>query len=243
MLKPLANCSENRHYARVSQFLVPAPPRRRSPIQRHSLHEAVVDRLRDMVVEGEIPAGDRLNESHLAEQLGVSRTPIREAIKLLASEGLLDLAIGRGARVRTPPATEILALFEVISGLERQGAELAALRMQPQDLARLERLHARMAEHFAAGERHGYFRLNQEIHELLVTFARNATLKALHETLIARARPGRYNALLSMERWREAMEEHEALMEALRRRDADSAGRIMARHVARTGELAATIAE
>jgi DNA-binding GntR family transcriptional regulator len=215
---------------------------RRAPIRRHSLHEAVVDRLRDMVVEGHFGGGQRLNESVLAEQLGVSRTPVREAIKLLVSEGLLVLSPGRGARVRVMPASEVLALFEVISGLERQGAELAAARMRPRELERIERMHAQMAEVFAHGDLHEYFRLNHGIHSLVMDLAHNPMLKAIHASLLARARFGRYNALMSAERWREAMAEHELLIDALRRRDASEAGRIMARHTSRTGESAARAA-
>jgi DNA-binding GntR family transcriptional regulator len=201
----------------------------------------VVDRLRDMIVEGEIAAGERLHENNLAQTLRVSRTPLREALKLLANEGLVELLPGRGARVIRQTQEGVMELFEVISGLERLAAELAAVRMTGRDLERLKKMHERMATHFHAGERHEYFALNHQIHIFIVTAAKNATLAATHAGLMVRARWGRYTALASNERWSEAMAEHEALMEALAARDATRAGEIMFQHDRRTGETTRAI--
>ena len=215
---------------------VPAPISRPRP-----LHEAVVDRLRDMIIEGEIAVGERLHEINLAETLRVSRTPVREALKLLASEGLVDLLPGRGARVSGLSPDEVEALFEVISGLERLAAELAAVRMSTREFERLKRLHDKMAAHFQAEERHEYFSLNHEIHMGIVAASKNETLIATHAALMAKARRGRYTALASPERWREAMSEHEALMESLARKDATLAGAILFRHDMRTGETTSAL--
>jgi DNA-binding GntR family transcriptional regulator len=205
------------------------------------LHAEVVDRLRDMIVEGEIAAGERLHENNLALTLRVSRTPLREALKLLANEGLVELLPGRGARVSRQTQQAVMELFEVISGLERLAAELAAVRMTGRELARLQKMHERMAVQFRAGERHEYFVLNQQIHLFIVTAAKNATLSATHAGLMVRARWGRYTALASNERWSEAMAEHEALMEALAARDAVRAGYILFQHDRRTGETTRSI--
>lgn len=212
--------------------------RRRRAIRRpRPLHEEVVDRLRDMIVEGDIATGARLHEVSLAETLNVSRTPLREALKLLASEGLVELLPGRGARVAALSPEMVAELFEVISGIERQAAELAATRITPRDYEKLRRLHEQMGAHHAAGERHDYFRLNHEIHVALVAAAKNGILQATHAALLAKARRGRYAALGSEERWSEAFAEHEALMAALADRDAERAGRIIQQHVRRTGEV------
>jgi DNA-binding GntR family transcriptional regulator len=205
------------------------------------LHEAVVDRLRDMIVEDRLSPGDRLHEINLAEALNVSRTPLREALKLLASEGLIELLPGRGARVAALSAAVIEELFEVIGGIERQAAELAAKRMTPRELERLRRLHERMAAHHRAGERHDYFRLNHEIHVALVAAAKNSILQRTHAGLMAKARRGRYAALASRERWAEVLGEHEALMAALADRDSARAGSVIEHHVRRTGEVVASI--
>jgi DNA-binding GntR family transcriptional regulator len=207
------------------------------PIGRpRPLHEEVVDRLRDMIVEGEMEAGERLHEVSLSQTLNVSRTPLREALKLLANEGLIDLLPGRGARVSALSPEDVGELFEVVSGLERLAAELAATRMTARDLERLQKMHDRMAAHFSAGERHEYFILNHDIHVAIVAAAKNGVLAATHAGLMVKARRGRYAALASEERWKEAMSEHEALMEAFRKRDGRTAGEILFQHDRRTGE-------
>ncbi len=211
-----------------------AAPRR---IVRRSLHAEVTDRLRDMVVEGTLPAGARLHESELAAALGVSRTPVREALKVLATEGVLDLLPGRGARVAQMTEDELAALFEVVAGLERHAVELATSRMTPRELAALQRLHLRMAGDFAALRRHDYFAANHEIHRRLVALSGNPVLAGLHATLLAKVRRGRYAALEGA-RWAEAMAEHERLMAAITARDGVAAGAIMMQHIRRTNEAA-----
>ncbi len=194
------------------------------------LHATVIERLRDMIVEGELATGERLHDANLAATLNVSRTPIREAIKLLATEGLVDLLPGRGARVSDLSIDDIMELFETIAGVERYACELATERMSERDLDRLRRTHERMARHHAAGERQPYFKLNHEIHLAIVAASKNATLKAIHASLMSRARRARYVALASHARWMEAMTEHELLMAAMAERDARRAGEIMRRH-------------
>jgi DNA-binding GntR family transcriptional regulator len=201
------------------------------------LHEAVVDRLRDMILDGEFAVGERLHDAKLAEVLGVSRTPVREATKLLAGEGLVDLLPGRGARVAAFSLDGLIALVEVIAGLERHACELAAERMSAQDLAALQRLHDRMAEHHRTSQRREYSRLNHEIHVGLVALAGNEALSAMHAGLIARARRGRHHALESEARWHEAMAEHEAIMAALAARDGRQAGERMLLHDLHTRDV------
>lgn len=234
---------EHRLATSTSLITRPRPPRGRSAIivRPRPLHEEVVDRLRDMIIEGEIAAGARLHEIGLAQTLGVSRTPIREALKLLANEGLVELLPGRGARVGRQTAESVVELFEVISGLERLAAELAAVRMTARDIERLKKMHERMSLHFKAGERHEYFALNHQIHMAIVAGAKNDTLASTHAGLMVRARWGRYTALASGERWAEAMAEHDDLMAALAARDAQRAGEIMFRHDRRTGETTRSI--
>jgi len=199
-------------------------------VRAKPLHESAAERLRDMIVEGRLQVGERLHEVNLAAVLQVSRTPIREAIKLLATEGLVDLIPGRGARVSGFSVEQVRELFEAIAGLERNASELAAGRMTEREFGKLKRLHERMARHHAAGERQSYFRLNQEIHLAIVAAAKNATLEAIHGSLISRARCARYEALASQARWIEAMEEHERLMAALADRNGPLAGAIMHKH-------------
>ncbi len=198
------------------------------------LHEAVIERLRDMIVEGDLTAGERLNDARLARLLNVSRTPIREAIKLLANEGLVELLPGRGTRVAELPLESIAEMFEVIAGIERHACELAAEHMTAQTLQHLQRKHERMLRRYEAADRRAYFKLNHEIHLDIVACSGNAILVGMHATLIARARRARYAALESTERWAEAMGEHADLMRALAARDARGAGEIMHAHDRRT---------
>jgi len=212
-------------------------PARRPPraIERPKpLHEAVGERLRNLIVHGDLAVGERLNDAKLASLLNVSRTPIREAIKLLASEGLVDLFPGRGARVGAFSLDSVGELFEVIAGVERQACELAAARMSEREFDGLARLHARMARHAADGELKAYFKLNYEIHLGIVAASGNATLQTLHASLLVRAQRARYAALASPSRWQEAMAEHELLMDALAKRDARRAGDLMHAHDLRT---------
>jgi DNA-binding GntR family transcriptional regulator len=148
-------------------------------VRAKPLHESAAERLRDMIVEGRLQVGERLHEANLAAVLQVSRTPIREAIKLLATEGLVDLIPGRGARVSGFSVEQVRELFEAIVGVKRSASELAAERITEREFDKLKRLHERMARHHAAGERQPYFRLNQKIHLAIVAAAKNATLQAI----------------------------------------------------------------
>lgn len=212
----------------------PAAKRTRAISRPKPLHEAVVERLRDMIVEGELAVGERLHDANLAGILNVSRTPIREALKLLASEGLVELLPGRGARVSAFSLESVSDLFEVIAGLERHACELAAERMSERDLEALRRMHERMARFHEAGKRHEYFKLNNELHLAIVAASKSAILQATHASLILRARRARYAALGSRARWFEAMAEHELLMQAFVARDGRKAGEIMQQHDRRT---------
>jgi DNA-binding GntR family transcriptional regulator len=211
--------------------------RGRRSIERRSLHRDVADQIRDMIVEGELPPGERVNEGALSEQFGISRTPLREALKVLASEGLVELRPNRGTRVSAITPEEVGELFEAVSGIERMAGELAALRMTERDIERLKALHERMERHYEAGERHEYFRLNQQIHNTVVSLAGNSILEATHASLMVRVRRARYMAIQSPERWHESVQEHRAIMQALEARDSAGAGDLILNHVRRTGEV------
>ena len=206
-------------------------------IERRSLHTEVIERLRDMIVEGELVQGDKIDEGVLCRLLGISRTPLREAIKVLASEGLIELHPNRGTRVAPITAEGVAELFEVVAGIERIAGEMAAERMTEQDLGRLTKLQDRMESLHDAGKRHEYFRLNQEIHNMIVALAGNSVLAATHDNLMVRVRRARYAAILSQERWDESVQEHAAILAALTARDSARAGALIFQHVAKTGEV------
>ena len=113
--------------------------------QPASLHDDVLGRLRDFVVEGHLPSGARIPERELCARFAVSRTPLREALKVLAAEGLVELLPNRGARVRAFTEAGIRHLFEVIAGLDFVAGRLACVRISDEDIAAVERLHLDMA--------------------------------------------------------------------------------------------------
>jgi DNA-binding GntR family transcriptional regulator len=200
-----------------------------------------VEKLRQLIYRGDIAAGERVNELQIAALLRVSRTPLREAIKLLASEGLLELLPGRGARVRRLSGEEIRDHFEVIGALERHAVESAVIKMTPKSRTELERLHQRMTAAFVDGDRRAYYSINQKIHMFFVTIAGSPTLLETHETLTKRVRYERPDTLVSLQRWRESLDEHAELFTAVYDGDAVKAGNLMLRHARRTGEAMAGI--
>src|SRR5712691_13524837 len=182
-----------------------------------SLHDEILTRLRDHIVEGNIPDGGRVPERQLCEMLGISRTPLREALKVLASEGLVELLPNRGARVRQLSEHELGELFDVMGGLEGLAGRLACENITDEEIAGIERLHYEMYGFYLRRDMHGYFQVNQLIHRKIVEASRNATLKSTYANFAGRIRRIRYSANFARkrERWAEAMREHETILEAL----------------------------
>ncbi len=201
------------------------------PIVRAALHDEAARRLRHMILEGQLAPGSRISERTICEQLGISRTPLREALKVLASEGLVELLPHRGAQVSTLGREDIDHMFEIMGSLEALAGELACGRITDAELAAIHDAHEQMAGHYARHERGEYFRLNQEIHERIVAAARNPVLANVYNSLSARIRRARYQANLSPERWRQAMEEHEAILIALTERDGPRLSHILKEHL------------
>lgn len=183
------------------------------------LHSAVVDRLRDMIVQGALAPGTKLNERVLGTQLGTSRTPLREALKYLASEGLVDLLPNRGAIVAPLDPERVKQMFAVMGALEALAGELACRHASEADINEIRALHYQMLAHHARRELGDYFRLNQAIHLKLVEASGNEPLASMYRSLNAHVRRARYMANLSQDRWNNAVKEHEQMMDALARRD------------------------
>ena len=147
-----------------------------------SLHDEILTRLRDHIVEGNIPDGGRVPERQLCEMLGISRTPLREALKVLASEGLVELLPNRGARVRQLSEHDLGELFDVMGGLEGLAGRLACENITDAEIAEIERLHYEMYGFYLHRDMHGYFRVNQLIHQKIVEASRNTVLLPLTPT-------------------------------------------------------------
>lgn len=216
-----------------------APRRRARRAAPPSLADQVVVRLREMIVFLELAPGAVLSEPWLVERLGASRTPVREALKLLASEGLVLLRRNRAAIVSPLDGAALVHLFEVEAELEGFAAGLAAVRMTGAEIERLAKLQAEMEERHAQGDRVGYIRLNQKIHFQIVAGAANPALAETHARLISRLQRARNVGLSALGRVEESIAEHRRILEALRARDAETARALFARHVERTGRLVA----
>ncbi len=195
------------------------------------LAEEVVSRLRDLIIQGELAPGVKLNERVLCERLRTSRTPVREAIKYLASEGLVDLLPNRGAIVTPITATTVREMFVVLGALEALAGELACANASDADIAEIRALHYQMLAHHARGELAQYFRCNQEIHLRLVECAGNTALSNTYRTLNGHVRRARYMANLSRERWDQAVQEHENILDAVMRRDGALLSRLLRSHL------------
>lgn len=183
------------------------------------LHGQVAQRLRQMLVEGQIAPGAKLNERELCEQLKVSRTPLREAIKTLAAEGLVELLPNRGAIAVQLGEDAILNTFEVMAGLEGMSGELAAQRVTPEELAEIEAMHYEMKAAYTRRDLSTYYRLNMSIHRAINAAARNPVLTATYHQVNARLQALRFRSNLDGEKWTRAVQEHDRMVEALQKRD------------------------
>jgi DNA-binding GntR family transcriptional regulator len=210
-----------------------------APISRRPLHEETIDRLRDLIVHGDLAAGVRLNERVLCERLGISRTPLREAIKLLASEGMVELLPNRGAIVSRLDPAALAQTLEVMGALESFAGELACRRASNARIADIRALHEKMLARHARGDLTGYFRYNQAIHMEIVEASGNAKLATLYRQMNGNVRRARYMANLSKERWDAAVREHESIIAALEARDAIQLKHLLQDHLAQ--KLAAVI--
>ena len=200
-------------------------------ISRVALHDQVVARLRTMLVEGRILPGAKLNERTLSEQLRVSRTPLREAIKLLAAEGLVDLLPNRGAVAVKLTEADVLNTFEVLAELEGMSGELAAKRISDEQLSELRASHYEMLACFERQELSGYYRLNAQIHTLINDAAANPVLTSTYKSINARVQSLRFRTNQNAAKWKRAIKEHEVMLEAMTARDSATMREVLVQHL------------
>ncbi len=203
-----------------------------APIVRRPLHEEATDRLRDLIVQGRLVAGARLNERLLTAQLGLSRTPLREAFKVLATEGLVELLPNRGAIVSQLDPVRLAESLAVMGSLEALAGELACRNATDAQLSEIRALHYEMLAYHARGDLAGYFKFNQAIHLKLVKYSGNAVLYNTYRQMNVNVRRARYMANLSQERWDAAVREHEEILAALGARDIERLKALLSDHLA-----------
>lgn len=197
----------------------------------NSLHDEVATTLREQIFDGTLAPGSFVDEIALCERLSISRTPLREALKVLAAEGHVELLPNRGARVRELSLEEVEGLFAVAGALEALAGEQAAARVTDAQLAEITALHERMRSAFAARDMASYYALNRGIHETIVQATRNPVLLDQYALINARIRRIRFNSPMTPEIWSRAMAEHEGMLNALARRDAASLSGILKTHL------------
>jgi len=201
------------------------------PLAPRVLHQQVGARLRQLIVEGAIEPGRKLNERELAAQLQVSRTPLREAIRMLAAEGLVDLLPHRGAVAAQLSARDVADTFEVMAGLEGHSGELAAQRIDERQLAEIRALQYEMMAAHTRRDLPTYYRLNAAIHDHINLAARNPALTRTYRTVNARLQALRFRSNFDEAKWARAVQEHERMIELLAARDGARLRKLLTTHL------------
>lgn len=213
-------------------------------LQRQHLHDMVVEHLRDMILTGALAAGSKLNERTLCEVLGISRTPLREALKALASEGLIELVPNRGASVATMSLQEQGQTFELMSALEALAGELACQRITAAEVAEIKAQHYAMLAAKAQNDLPAYYARNQAIHDLINQAARNDVLRHAYLAHNRRLQALRFKSNLNAAKWERAVLDHEQMISALEARDGVRLAAILRGHLlAKRDALLALAAE
>ncbi len=215
---------------------IAAPEAGITRIERPTLHNVVVTRLRDMIIEGLLKPGVRIHEGQLGEQLGVSRTPLREALKVLAMEGLVELVPGRGAMVRILMAKDVQDMLSVQSVLEQLAGNLTCQNATDAEIREVRHLHDEMLAFYRAGDRLQYFKKNQQIHAALIALSGNESLAMLHDILQSRMRRIRFLGDQNDDTWSGAVADHEEMIAALETRDGKRLSAALVDHLSRTWE-------
>jgi DNA-binding GntR family transcriptional regulator len=200
-------------------------------IPRASLHEQVANRLRQMLVEGRIAPGAKLNERELAQTLHVSRTPLREAIKMLAAEGLVELLPNRGAIAVSLDEEDVLHTFELMAALEALSGELAAQRITDRELAEIKAMHFEMLASYTRGDLSTYYQINAKIHSAINAAAKNPVLTATYAQVNARLQALRFRSNQDGAKWKRAVKEHERMVDALTARDGAAMRDVLIAHL------------
>jgi DNA-binding GntR family transcriptional regulator len=205
-------------------------------LARPPLHEQLTVRLREMIVQNELAPGERVDEKLLCERFGISRTPLREALKVLAAEGLIELIPNRSPRVSPVTRENVAELFDVMAWLERYAGELAAARVEDKDVQRLRKHLTQMERLHDRRDRFDYFRLNGEFHHALVELAGNSVLLSTYTTLASQIQRARYVAIHSQSHWDRGITEHREILDALEAKDGPRLGQLLMEHSRETGQ-------
>ena len=211
--------------------------------KKATYHVQIADMLRDMIMTGKLKEGDKVNEGKLCETMGISKTPLREALRVLSVEGLIRLIPDRGAFVTKPEFEEITEMFDVMSLLEGFCASEACQKMTSNNFARLEKLHAKLEENFERHDQEEYIRINNQYHSLVQEIAGNRTLNQIVDGLRKKILLYRFQSLNLPERFASSIREHRDLLEAFRQRNHPRAEALMREHLQNQSQALGTLVE
>ncbi|MDP3513861.1 MAG: GntR family transcriptional regulator [Sulfuritalea sp.] len=200
-------------------------------VNRSSLSQQAIDLLREQIYDHRLMPGQRLDEAVLAEQLGISRTPLREALKVLSAEGLVDLQPHRGCFVTELTLRDLEEIFPIMATLEGRVAHEVAAKRTAAQLKALDALHEKLEKHAAAGDVNRYYETNYVFHDQLQECAGNRWLQIVIGDLRKLLKLSRHHSLRLEGRLSASLAEHRALMQALHRQDADAAEQVMRGHL------------
>lgn len=200
-------------------------------IERSALYEQVAERLRKRIYNRDLLPGQAIDEKELCEQFGISRTPLREALKVLHGESLVELVPRRGCFVKALDLDELRELFPVMSVLEGLCAREAVLHSTAEELQKLETLHAQLEEHAAHEDIDAYYEVNFQIHQLIQEMSRNRWLQRVTTDLRKILRLARHMQLTIDGRLQQSLQEHRKIMEAFRKKDAEAVEETMKMHL------------
>ncbi|HWL29458.1 MAG TPA: GntR family transcriptional regulator [Burkholderiaceae bacterium] len=213
-----------------------ATPSPTSVVDRRTLPTAVADRLREMIIQGELGAGTRLNERALCDRLQVSRTPLREAFRLLAADGLVQLQPNRGAQVTALSEQDVVDSFELMGALEALSGQLACERISDREVTEIRALTYEMRACHARQDLPAYYHVNRQIHDRINAASHNQLLVQVYQSINLRLQNLRFRSNLNHDKWDKAMEEHSQMVDALAARDGARLADIMRGHLQRKAE-------
>ena len=200
-------------------------------IEQKPLYLQVAERLRELIYKRELTPGDWIDEINLSQELAISRTPLREALKVLQQEGLVELIPRRGCRVKELDEQELLELFPVMATLEGLCTNLAAQKLSAADMKQLEKIHDRLEKYATSDNVDRYYEANREFHSAIQNLSGNRWLNRISSELRNVLLLARHRQLTVPGRLNESLNEHRVIMQALRDNNPDAAQQAMLDHI------------
>jgi len=193
-----------------------------------ALYQEVAERLRQRIFNRELTPGSWIDELKLAEEYGISRTPLREALKVLATEGLVTMKVRRGAYVTEVSERDLTDVYHLLALLESDAASVVAAKASDAQRKELQTLHRELEK--SVSNREKFFQINERFHMRLLEIADNRWRDQMVADLRKVMKLNRHNSLLKIGRIQESLAEHQAIMLALLARDATASAQAMQTH-------------